>query len=140
MGLRRICEQSHIDSGAESGEHDSSIEEVDPNEADDADERAAEANALITETVREKRKKERNARRLEKEAKEKAVNRAKKREEKNKKEKAKRYTIANSNYDIIDTNPNTCREAFLNAIVVHVLSTDPSSSEGDEEELLRNKL
>ena len=68
------------------------------------------------------------------------MKRAKKREDKEKKEKAKRYTIANSNPNIIDTNPNTSREALLDAIEVHVLSTDPSSSEGDEAEQLRNKL
>ena len=119
--------------------NDSSITEVD-NEAGDAEEREAKLNAQVTKTARKQRKKERIARRLEKEAREKVLKRAKKREEKEKREKANRYELANSSTHNININPITHREALLEPIEVYVISSDPSSSEGDEAEQLSNKL
>ena len=109
------------------------------NEAGD-DEREAEQNAQLTETARKERKKERTARRLEKEAREKALKRVKKREEKEKRDNDKRYDLDISSTHNINTNVITHREALLEAITVHVVSSDPSSSEGDEAEQLSNKL
>ena len=54
--------------------------------------------------------------------------------------KDKRYALATDSIHNINTNPFTYREALLDAIEVHVLSSDPSSSEGDEAEQRSNKL
>ena len=77
-------EQSHVDSGQESEAHDSSIEEIEQVEADDATERAAKAEAVLNETARKKRKEAPSAKRAEKEARDQAVKRATKREDKKK--------------------------------------------------------
>ena len=92
---------------------------------------------MLNETARKKRKEARHVKRAAKEAQDLAVKRAKKREDKEKKEKAKRYVANyNPNPNTIDTNQPILRDALLNSIDdVHVLSSDQSTSEGDEAEL-----
>ena len=106
----------------ESDANDSSIEEV-SQEGDDEAERAAEEAATINETAKKQRKEARRAKRAEKEAKDRALKRTKKREEKEKKEKAKRDALLSS----IDDE-------------VHIVSSEESTSTGDEEEQKKNKL
>ena len=130
-------EQLHINLSAEIDDgNDSSVTEVNPETG--APEREAEITAELTEADRKERKKPRAIRRLAKEAKDKALKRAKEREAKEQREKEKRYDLN------ISSTPNnnvlTYRKALLEAVTVHVVSSDLSSSEDDGAEQLSNKL
>ena len=94
-----------------------------------ANEYEAELNVELTETARKEHKKQSAARRLDKEAKDKALKRAKKREAKEERKNEKRYDLNISSTHNI--NVLTHREALLDAITVHMVSSDPSSSKDD---------
>ena len=103
-------------------DNDSSIEELSQENAGEA-ERIAEEAATLNKTAKKKRKEDRRVKRAAKEAKDLAIKRTKKRELKEKKDKAKRDSLLTS----IDNE-------------VHIVSSEDSTSEGDEGEQKKNKL